>query len=403
MTVKQHSKPPRISHGWRIVIALAITQTVGYGVLYYAFAVFLSPMRRDLGASVSQVTGAFTLAVLITGLAAPLVGRWLDRRGGRGLMTLGSIAGTLATFTWSRVDNLPALYAVLAVIGLASAMTLYEPAFAIVVAWFDPERRSTALLTVTLVAGFASSIFLPLTGLLVDRHGWRTALVVLAVVHAVTTIPLHAFFIRRPPPAEGPEPAGSEEPRGDAGVRRAMRGRAFWLLAVAFVAHTAAVAIVAVHLLAYLTELGHSPTFAASVTGLLGILSVTGRLVTTGLHRRFSAAGVTAAVFFLQAVAAVLLPVLGGSGAGAVACVVAFGIGFGVGTLARPVLIAERYGVADYATIAGAQALPIMLAKALGPLAAAFLSQGMGYPFVMLVVAVCSVVASAMLVAYGRS
>lgn len=182
-----------------------------------------------------------------------------------------------------------------------------------------------------------------------------------------------------------------------------MRGRAFWLLAVAFVAHTGAIAIVAVHLLAYLTELGHSPTFAASVTGLLGILSVTGRLVTTGLHRRFSAAGVTAAVFFLQAVAAALLPVLGRSGVGAVACVITFGIGFGVGTLARPVLLAERYGVTGYATIAGAQALPIMLSKALGPLAAAFLSQGMGYPFVMLVVAVSSVVASAMLVAYGRS
>ncbi|WP_329428650.1 MFS transporter [Streptosporangium sp. NBC_01495] len=406
MTVKQQSKkskPPRISHGWRIVVALAITQTVGYGVLYYAFAVFLSPMRRDLGASVSQVTGAFTLAVLVTGLAAPLVGRWLDRHGGRGLMTLGSVAGTLATFAWSRVDNLPALYAVLAVIGLSSAMTLYEPAFAIVVAWFDPARRSTALLTVTLVAGFASSIFLPLTGLLVDLYGWRTALVFLAVIHAVTTIPLHAFFIRRPPLAEEPGPAEREEARSDAGLREAMRGRAFWLLAVAFVAHTGAIAIVAVHLLAYLTELGHSPTFAASVTGLLGILSVTGRLVTTGLHRRFSAAGVTAAVFFLQAVAAALLPVLGRSGVGAVACVITFGIGFGVGTLARPVLLAERYGVTGYATIAGAQALPIMLSKALGPLAAAFLSQGMGYPFVMLVVAVSSVVASAMLVAYGRS
>ncbi|GAA4192205.1 MFS transporter [Streptosporangium oxazolinicum] len=403
MTVEQQREQPRISPGWRLVIALAITQTVGYGILYYAFAVFLSPMRRDLNASAGQVTGAFTLAVLITGLAAPLVGRLLDRHGGRVLMTLGSVAGTLATFAWSRVDDLPGLYAVLAVIGLASAMTLYEPAFAIVVAWFDPGRRSAALLTVTLVAGFASSVFLPLTGLLVDRHGWRTALVVLAVIHAVTTIPLHAFFVRRPPRAGSPGRAGREDRPGGAGLGRAMRGRPFWLLAVAFVAHTAAVAIVAVHLLAYLTELGHPPTFAAFVTGLLGVLSVTGRLVTTGLHRRFPAAAVTAAVFLLQAVAAASLPLLGGSEAGAVACVIAFGAGFGVGTLARPVLVAERYGAAAYATIAGAQALPIMLAKALGPLGAAFLGQSAGYPVVLLSVAVSSVVAAVALIAYGRS
>ncbi|WP_436757590.1 MFS transporter [Streptosporangium sp. V21-05] len=403
MTAEQQRERPRISPGWRLVIALAITQTVGYGILYYAFAVFLDPMRRDLDASAGQVTGAFTLAVLITGLAAPLVGRRLDRHGGRGLMTLGSVAGTLATFAWSRVDDLPGLYAVLAVIGLASAMTLYEPALAIVVAWFDPGRRSTALLAVTLVAGFASSVFLPLTGLLVDRHGWRTALVVLAVIHAATTIPLHAFFVRRPPGAVGPGQAEGEERPGGAGLRRAMRGRAFWLLAVAFVAHTAAVAIVAVHLLAYLTELGHPPAFAALVTGLLGVLSVTGRLVTTGLHRRFPAASVTAAVFLLQAVAAASLPLLGGSAAGAVTCVIAFGIGFGVGTLARPVLVAERYGAAAYATVAGAQALPIMLAKALGPLGAAFLGQSAGYPVVMLAVAVSSVLAAVMLIAYGRS
>ncbi|MER5643015.1 MFS transporter [Streptosporangium sp. NPDC002524] len=403
MTARQQREQPRISPGWRLVIALAITQTVGYGILYYAFAVFLGPMRRDLNASAGQVTGAFTLAVLITGLAAPLVGRRLDRHGGRGLMTLGSVAGTLATFAWSRVDSLPGLYAVLAVIGLASAMTLYEPALAIVVSWFDPGRRSSALLAVTLVAGFASSVFLPLTGLLVDRHGWRTALVVLTVIHAVTTIPLHAFFVRRPPGAGSPGRAEGEERPGGTGLRPAMRGRAFWLLAVAFVAHTAAVAIVAVHLLAYLTELGHPPTFAALVTGLLGVLSVTGRLVTTGLHRRFPAAAVTAAVFLLQAVAAASLPLLGGSGAGAVTCVIAFGIGFGVGTLARPVLVAERYGAAAYATIAGAQALPIMLAKALGPLGAAFLGQSMGYPVVMLSVAVSSVLAAVMLIVYGRS
>jgi predicted MFS family arabinose efflux permease len=389
-------------HGWRIAAALAVTQTVGYGVLYYAFAVFLDPMRRDLNASVSEVTGAFTACVLFTGLAAPLVGRWLSSHGGRGLMTLGSIIGTVATLAWSRVDSLPGLYVCLSVIGLASAMALYEPAFAVVVAWFDRERRSNAFLLVTLVAGFASTIFLPLAGQLNEHYGWRTALVVLALIHAVLTIPLHAIVIRRPSRVERPPPERDADPENN-GLRQAVAGRAFWLLAICFVTHTAAISIVGVHLVAYLTQLGHAATFAANVSGLLGVLSVTGRLVTTGLHRRFSPTRVTAAVFAVQAVAAAVLPVFGASAIGAIVCVISFGIGFGVGTIARPILIAERYGAAGYAIIAGMLALPTILSKALGPLGAAAVSQSFGYAFVMLLVAGLNTVAAAALIPYRKA
>jgi hypothetical protein len=73
--------------GWRIVTAFAITQTVGYGVLYYAFAVLLQPIARSLHASTATVTGALTAPVLAGAAMAVPVGRWLDRHGGRALMT----------------------------------------------------------------------------------------------------------------------------------------------------------------------------------------------------------------------------------------------------------------------------------------------------------------------------
>ncbi|MFC7718226.1 MFS transporter [Nonomuraea recticatena] len=88
------------------------------------------------------------------------------------------------------------MYLVLAVVGLSSAMVLYEAAFAVVVAWHPVESRARALLAVTIVAGFASSIFLPLTGLLVDRYGWRTALVVLGVGYGLLAVPLHWLTLR---------------------------------------------------------------------------------------------------------------------------------------------------------------------------------------------------------------
>jgi hypothetical protein len=142
-------------------------------------------------------------------------------------------------------------------------------------------------------------------------------------------------------------------------------------MAAAFVASAAAFATVSVHLVAYLTELGHPVGFAATAAGLLGVLSVTGRLLSTAGTRRFTPAAVTSAVFVFQAVAVACLPAIGRDRLGAVACVLGFGLGFGVPTIARPAMLADRYGTAAYATISGILAVPMTAAKALAPLAAA--------------------------------
>jgi predicted MFS family arabinose efflux permease len=382
----------------RLLTTLSITQTVGYGVLYYAFAVVLTPIAADLHTSTTAVTGALAVCVIVTGLAGIPVGRWIDRRGARALMTAGSLTGGLAVAAWSQIHTVAELYAVFAVIGLASAMTLYEPAFAVVIRSVAPARRSGALLTVTIVAGFASSIFLPLTGVLTAHLGWRHALLALAAVHLAVTVPLHATAV---PPDQRitPTTATATVNQGRPVVRRALRDRRFWLFLAGFTAQGAATTVIGVLLVAYLIRLGHPPALAATIAGLLGVLSVTGRLATTGLHRRHSIARITAAVFVLQALGIAVLPILGTSTIGAIGCVIVFGLGFGVATIARPALLADRYGTTAYATVAGTMSTPINVAKAIAPLAAAAIaSSGAGYTAVMAAVAACCALAAASLV-----
>ena len=231
-----------------IVGALAITQTVGYGTLYYGFAVFLVPLAADLKTSTTAVTGTFTASVLASAALAVPVGRWLDRHGGRALMTAGSLAGTLLLVAWSQVQTLGQLYAVQIGLGVASAACLYEAAFAVIIAWHTPGRRSTALLTLTVVAGFASTIFLPLTGWLVHQHGWRTALLILAVVQGLLTTPPHAIVLRAAP--RGPQ-INHRQPSAIR-LRDVFTDRVFWLLTVGFTTNMAAISIVTVHLVAAL-------------------------------------------------------------------------------------------------------------------------------------------------------
>lgn len=388
-----------------IVAALAVTQTVGYGALYYSFSVLLTPLARDLHTSTTAVTGAFTAAVLVGAVAAVPVGRWLDRHGGRGLMTAGSAAGTVLLAALSTVHTLAGLYAVWIGIGVASAMSFYEAAFAVVVTWHPtPRGRANALLAVTVVAGFASSIFLPLTGALVDRYGWRTAVILLAVIHGAITIPLHAAALRRPP-----RPATTTHTRHDDGdarrqaVRTALHDRHFWILTTAFVANAAALSALSVHLVAYLVELGHPAVFAATIAGLLGVLSVTGRLTVTGLQRRIRTTTAVAGVFTIQAIAAATLPLIGHTTIGAITGVIAFGLGFGVATIARPALLAARYDTTGFATIAGITTVPMTIAKASAPLAAAALhTTAHSYtPVLIAVTAACLVAAVGIAVTRG--
>jgi MFS family permease len=385
-----------------MVAALAVTQTVGYGVLYYAFAVLLQPMAEALHASPAAVTGALTVSVLTGAGCAVPIGRWLDRHGGRGLMTTGALVATAFVAAWSQVQTIAQLYVVLVGVGVASAMVLYEPALAVVVSWFPPELRARAVLGVIVVAGFASTVFMPLTGLLVDRHGWRTALLLLAMLYGVVCVPLHACAVRTPPHLAEAERQPSARQRANV-VRAALADSRFWWLAVCFVAHGAAMAAMTVHLVSFLVHKGHPVTFAAAVAGLLGVLSVTGRLLLTGAQRRISLVVAVAVVFTAQAGAAAALPIVAGSRVGAMVVVVTFGLGFGVASLVKPALLADRYGIVAYGTVAGILATPITVAKAIAPLAAAGLLAATDYQIVFAGIAGCCVLAAVGMLARASS
>jgi MFS family permease len=392
---------PRSRRGWRLVATLAVAETTAYGVLAYAFGVFLLPMQQELGWSRTALTGAYSLAIVLSGVAAIPVGRWLDRHGARALMTAGSVAATVLVLAWARVTDLGAYYAVWAGIGVVMAAVLYEPAFVVIATWFrDGAERTRALLALTVVAGFASVVYVPLAGWLVQARGWRDALVALAALLVpLTVLPNATLPGRRPDHLQrhaAQEPATPPASKVADGVPlgRALGDQALWWLAAGFFAATLATATVTVHLVAYLREQHYSPGFAATWTGLIGAGSVAGRVLVTALGRRWPLALATAVVFAVQAVAVGVL-VLSSGPARVVGFVALFGLGVGLISLSRAALVADFYGVAEYASINGVLALTLTIARAAAPVAAAALRTATGsYQPVMAAVALCSILAS---------
>lgn len=404
--------PSRRYYGWTIAATLAVTETMSWGILYYAFSVFLIPMRDELGWSAATLTGAFSLAMVTSGIAAPLVGRWLDRHGPRLLMTAGSVLGTLLVVAWSRVDHLALFYLIWAGLGLAMAATLYDPAFATLTQWFERDRNR-AFLLVTVAAGFASTIALPLSSWLVDRFAWRNALLVLAGILAITTIPLHGLFLRRRPEDLGLQPDGAITPdakavvatpgqRDGATVREALADPAFRWLTAAFFLETFSMVATGIHLIPYLTERGDGARFAATATGLIGAAQVGARVLATLFGNRLSRTTLTMLVFALQAVAVVVL-LSWQTRTGVLSAVLLLGAGRGVVTLMRPSLVAELYGRTHFGAISGMQAFFLTGARALAPVSAgaAYALSG-SYPPVLWGLATISALAALALVNVRR-
>lgn len=365
-------------YGWHVVAALCVTETVTWGIIYYGYPVFLRPMESDLGASRVAVTAAFSLGLAVSALAALPVGRWIDRHGPRGLMTLGSCLATLLCLGWARVESVGVLYAIWFGMGFALAATLYEPAFAAVVSWFATRNRDRALLTLTLAAGLASTIFMPIEAWLLVRLGWRSTITLLAVVLGVITIPLHALVLRRAPAEPVPAPGVAPRPaQASLTLGAAARTPIFWVLAVAFVVSNFATVSVTVHLIPYLADRGYAPTVAAMMIGWMGAMQLPGRLFFVPVAAWLGPRWVTAGVFAVQGAALVQLPLVGVIPT-LVPFVMMFGAANGMSTLARASSIAQIFGSRHYGTISGAMALGANGARAVGPVGASLLVLTLG-------------------------
>jgi len=369
---------PRVYYGWWTILALSITETVSFGILYSAYTVFVTPMAESLSAPIALVAGAYSLGLVVSGLCAESVGRYLDRHGARGLMTAGSLAAGALLLLWSFVDSLLGLYLVWMALGVAMSMVLYEPAFAVVAVWFD-RQRSSALTVLTLTAGLASVIFLPLAGFLIETLAWREALRVLAAILLLITVPLHALVLRRNPEAVGQRVDGrasDNPPETTRGHRRptpesvepsrAIRTPAFALLTISFTASMMVIVALGVQLVPLLLARGLTPLEAAGVGGLIGVAAMPGRIIFTPLGAVISRHLVTAAIFASQAAGLLALLYLPGN-LGLTTFVILYGLGFGAITPARAALMVETFGPRWYGTISGRSVVIGTLFRAAAP------------------------------------
>ncbi|MCB5275887.1 hypothetical protein BJG92_03441 [Arthrobacter sp. SO5] len=370
--------------------ALCITQTTGGGILYYALPAAVHPISMDTGWDPALVTGAFSAALFVSAAAGILVGRVLDRTGPRNLIVAGSVTGVLALVVVGLAPSLPVFYAAWLVAGIAQAAVLFQPAFTMISRWYGPARIRP-LTVLTLTAGFASTIFAPLTAALSNSIGWRAAFLVLAGLLGVITIPLHARYLNRSW-TSAPRRDLNATDRTELGAVR--RSPAFIGLQALMVLLCLGLYTVTLNIIPVLMEKGADYTTAALGFGLVGAGEVGGGLL-------FATIPATARISVITGTATgaiLVLALLPGPAPMLVAAGMLAGAVRGCQTLLQATIVADRWGTASLGTLQGSFAAPITAAAALAPAAGSVIATWLG-SYTSMAYAMAAVTGTAALIA----
>ncbi len=180
----------------RVVATLGLMQILAWGSTFYLPAVLASPIAADTGWPKAVVVGGLSWSLLVSGLASPRVGRWVDRHGGRQVLAASSLLFAVGLTGLGVASNVPIYFAAWTVIGLGMAAGLYDAAFATLGRLYGASARG-AITGLTLFGGLASTIGWPSVAALEDALGWRSACLALAAIHVVVGLPINAFLVPR--------------------------------------------------------------------------------------------------------------------------------------------------------------------------------------------------------------
>lgn len=377
--------PPR--RGGRLA-ALSAGQIISWGILFYALIVASPAIAADTGWSLAVVTLSFSTGLIASAAAGVLVGRWLDERGPRAIMTAGSVLGPAGIAVVALSPSLTVFTIGWVIAGVAQSAVLYQAAFTVIARRYG-ERRRGAMTIVTLAGGLASTVFAPVVAGLLAVTDWRTTFLLLAAFLLLTTVPLHWLSLeRRWMPVPHDQSADVHT------VGTVLRTRRFWMLELSMLALAAALFSVTLALIPLFTEKGMSYELAAWALGLLGAGQVIGRLLYVAVPHTAAPWIPLAATAALSAASLALLALVPGPPWLLIAIGIAAGAVRGAQTLVQGSAVADRWGTRNYGAINGVFAAPITLIGAFGPAIGPLLAVATGSFSAMALIAVALAVVS---------
>jgi hypothetical protein len=359
----------------RPILALGASQIIGYGSLYHAFPLLVPHIAAEFGRSETTLFAVFSVGLLCGGMAAPRLGRLFDRIGAPRVMAAGSLAAAVTLSAIALSPGFAIWVGLMLSLEIVAAAVLYDAAFAALVRITGPGGR-TAITRLTLIAGFASTLFWPLTDALIAVFGWRGTVGIFALLHGTIALGLHLWLAQLPAAV----PIAATAPSAAAGPSVAVPPWGFAAVAASFALTGMLVSALGVHMVPVLMALGLGAG-APLVAMLMGPAQVTIRLINalfwSALHP------LTVATIALLALPIAVASLLAGLPAWQAAPLFAglFGVGQGLNSIVRGAVPLALFGAGGYGARLGRLALVVSFSSAGAPFAFAALHGAIGlYP-----------------------
>ena len=384
--------------------ALGLTQIIGYGTLYYSFAILAPGMAADFDLPEHWIFGALSVALFVGSLLAPTAGRLADRYGAGRVMCLGSAAAALALVAAALSPNAAAFVAALVMMELAACFVLYATAFVAIVQLGD-TGASRSITHLTLIAGFASTAFWPLTTALYAELSWREVYVVFAALNLFICLPVHFWLMRLHRPAVAVAAPAEKAPASDERpVDPRRRTSAFLLMMGGFAAAGFVLSAVLLHMVPLLTALGLG-TAGVLVATLFGPSQVASRLINMVFGGRLPQTVLAVIATGLLA-AGITLLLVGAPNVAVIAFfVVLFGLGSGLVSIVGGTLPLEVFGREGYGRRVGWMSAARQFTSAFAPFVLALMMARFSVPLslaTLLVVSLLGVLGFAVIVHLQR-
>lgn len=410
-----------IYYGYWIVGLAFVAQFVAAGVQNYVIGAFLAPMTAELGWTRAEYTIPRTLAQVVLAAAGLFIGTQVDRRGGRGLMLAGTAVLGVALVSLGWIDALWHWIALNGLVLTLGAALIGNLVVNVTLAKWFVAQRGRAVAIAAMGVSFAGVLLTPLSTLLVDRFGWRSAWQILGVGTALLMLPV-AAAMRRSPEDHGLHPDGLSQADVAAGHgeyaaadlarsltrAQALRSASFYLLVTAFGLFFVNIGVVLLQTIPFLTDSGFARTEASLMIAVTSVPSLLSKPLWGYFIDRLDArplAAVGAATTGI-ALLAIVLAARAGSTQGVWAGYFLLGIGWGGMIPLQEVIWARFFGRAHLGAVRSA-ALPFSLfLSAAGPILTSYYYDVVGnYDGALLTVAALSLSSAAMLgfVPYPRT
>lgn len=371
---------PRLFWGWYVVTGAFIMLGINYGARY-SFGVFVGPMFEEYGWSMSVISLAATISLLMYATGGIFWGRLLDRMAPRWIMSTGVLLMATGFIVVSMAASPAWLYLFYGVFcGLGASCFGVVVASSSVGKWFV-RRRGTAVGMGTVGIGLGTLLTAPMAGWVVQQFGWRAGFVIMGVaVFFLGTLVSQTLMRKTTPEEHGMYPDGitadqwrtdnSGDRSGDySSVLSVLRDYRFWILAYCYSTGSLIVFMMFVHQVPYALTLGIDKVAAATSIGLVGFASVFGRLFYGWFSDRLRDPTFSGVSGFLFMTLGMVMLIRMTTPAGLYLYAVVFGFGYGSLSTMPPVLLSRRFGRRILGSAYGALSFFIAGIGSLGPLA----------------------------------